>query len=73
MNNTRANVEERAIRLGLEYVQIDGIPEGFSFKRPDIHIGNAIHKGEYVLYVPGKVQTIIRKTKEELLQAYERN
>lgn len=36
MKITRANVEEYAKRKGLELVEIDGIPEGFAWKEPDV-------------------------------------
>jgi hypothetical protein len=52
MKITRANVEVYAKKLGLEPVQIDGIPEGFSFKEPDLTIGDKTHKGRIIKFKP---------------------
>lgn len=52
MKITRANVAEYAQKCGLEPVQIDGIPEGFSFKQPGITVGSSFHEGEYIAFVP---------------------
>lgn len=52
MKITRADVQKWTEERGLEPVQIDGIPEGFSFKEPDIKIGDTLHEGDYVAYVP---------------------
>lgn len=52
MKITRANVADYAEKHGLEPVQIDGIPEGFSFKEPDITIGDIEHKGRIIRFKP---------------------
>lgn len=52
MKITRANVEEYSRKRGLEPRQIDGIPEGFSFKEPDITIGNSEIKGRIIKFKP---------------------
>ncbi len=52
MKITLANVADFAKSRGLEPVQIDGIPELFSFKEPDIMIGDLLHEGDYVAFVP---------------------
>ncbi len=52
MKITRANVEEYANKHGLEPIQIDEIPEGFSFKEPDVKIGKATHKGRIIKFKP---------------------
>lgn len=52
MKITRANVEQYAKEKGYEPVQIDGIPEGFSFIEPDITIGDILHKGRIVKFKP---------------------
>lgn len=72
MNNTRANVLELASKAGLEPVQIDGIPEGFSFKQPDITISNVFHKGKYVAFIPHAPtgETVSTYTVQELLVIY---
>lgn len=51
---TRANVEEFAKAKGYEPVQIDGIPEGFSWVEPDITIGGQFIKGRTVIFEPLK-------------------
>lgn len=52
MKATRANVEEYAKNKGYEPVQIDGIPEGFSWKEPDITIGDVHIEGRIVKFQP---------------------
>lgn len=52
MRITRANVEKYAQEHGLEPIQIDGVPEGFSFKEPDIQIGKKIIKGRIIKFKP---------------------
>lgn len=52
MKITRAQVRTWAEERGLGPIQIDGIPEGFSFKEPDINIGGVEHAGKYVAYIP---------------------
>ncbi len=52
MKWTRVSVAAYAAVKGLEPVQIDGVPEGFSFIEPDITIGDAIHKGRTVIFKP---------------------
>lgn len=75
MKITRANVMVYAAAKGYEPVQIDGIPEGFSFKEPDIEIGGKVHEGQYVAFVPLKdwAEEMHRLTAESasaLLTAY---
>lgn len=52
MKITRANLELYAQSKGLEPVQIDGIPEGFSFVEPDITIKGITHKGRIIKFKP---------------------
>lgn len=52
MKITRANVEKYAEEKGLEPIQIDGMPEGFSFIEPDITIGEITHSGRLLAFVP---------------------
>lgn len=54
MKATRANVEAYAKEKGLEPVQIDGIPEGFSYKAPDVIIGDKNYEGTYIVIYPGE-------------------
>lgn len=54
MMMTRANVEAYANKHGLSPVQIDGIPEGFSWIEPDIKIGSVTHKGRIIKFSPLK-------------------
>ncbi len=49
---TKANVERYAISKGLEPLQINGIPEGFSWREPDITINKEFHKGRTVKFQP---------------------
>lgn len=52
MKITRANVAEYAKDKGLEPIQIDGIPEGFSFIAPDLQIANVLHSGQFFAFIP---------------------
>lgn len=54
MKITHVNIAEYAEQHGLTPVQVDGIPEGFSFKEPDIEIGGIEHEGQYVAFLPLK-------------------
>lgn len=49
---TRANVEQYAKEKGLEPIQIDRIPEGFSWQEPDIKIGDKEIKGRIIKFKP---------------------
>ena len=51
---TRWSVEVYAKKRGYEPVQIDGIPEGFSWIEPDVEIGGVLHKGRLVTFEPLK-------------------
>lgn len=67
----RARVAEYAIENGLTLVQIDGIPEGFSFKKPDVTIGNMKHEGKYIAFLPLSYGVSVEANSEEsLLEAY---
>lgn len=71
MKATRANVEVYAKEHGLVPVQVDSIPEGFSFQKPDITIGDMLHRGAYVAFVPNSELKMIRVEKpEDLLKEY---
>ena len=75
MKTTRASVEEFAKKKGYDPVQIDGIPEGFSWKAPDITIGGREHVGYFIAFVPlsedeGERSSVVSQTKEGLLEAY---
>lgn len=52
MKWTRANVEYYATQKGWEPVQIDGIPEGFSWKQPDITINGKDYEGRVFTFEP---------------------
>lgn len=75
MKITRANVEEYAKVHGLEPVQIDGIPEGFSFRSAGIQIGPKHYPGQWIAFVPlvewehGKIS---ENSEEDLLTTYKR-
>lgn len=75
MKWTRAYVEEYAKGRGLEPVQIDGIPEGFSFIGPDIQIGDVWHGGYFYAFIPNgdtenKETLIQEKSPFELLEKF---
>lgn len=75
MQNTLANLKQYAENASLESVQIDGIPEGFSYKVADVTIndaeGNPVeHKGPYVAFVPNAFGEIRAEKIEDLLTAY---
>lgn len=75
MKMTRAYVEDYTKNTGFEPVQIDGIPEGFSFKSPDLEIGGKTVKGKYIAFIPMKDSEqehhkVFGSTKEELLEVY---
>lgn len=52
MKITRANVQSYAEANGLEPIQIDGIPEGFSWKEPDITIAGNTYQGKIIEFKP---------------------
>lgn len=53
MTTTLAYIEEMVAHLDLTPVQIDGIPEGFSFQTPVLTISGKPHGGgDYVAYIP---------------------
>lgn len=70
MKHTRVNVEHEAKQKGLEPIQIDGIPEGFSFKAPDVQIGETLHKGQYVAFVPMTESVVWSYDMDKLLEFY---
>lgn len=74
MKITRADVEVWSKERGLESIQVDGIPEGFSFKEPDLNIGSRNYFGKYVAYIPLSNWTIIYSpTIEQLIKEYNQN
>ncbi len=52
MKTTRVSIEEMIVPLGLTPVQVDGIPEGFSYQTPVLTIGKRECGGDYVAYIP---------------------
>lgn len=52
MRVTRANVEKYAQEKGLHPVQINGIPEGFSFIEDPVTIGGLTYVGNYIGFIP---------------------
>ena len=69
MKATRESVEQLA--KDYEPIQVDGIPEGFSFKKPDITIGDKEHKGFYIAYLPlSENETVVAMNLHDLLKAY---
>lgn len=70
MTNTRSNVQSFALNEGYEPIQIDGIPEGFSFKMPDIQIGDSYHIGECIAFIPNSDVSINSYSIELLQEIY---
>lgn len=69
MKATRESVEQ--LTKEYEPIQIDGIPEGFSFKKPDITIGGKEHKGFYIAYLPlSEHETVVAMNVHDLLKVY---
>ncbi len=52
MKTTRANVEKYCLAKGYTLEQKDSIPEGFSWREPDLQIGDKLHKGRLVTFKP---------------------
>lgn len=73
MKRTRANVAEWALARSLEPVQIDGIPEGFSFREPEITINGKDSGGDLVAYVPLTEHAVYGKDELELLTEYKKH
>lgn len=70
-NCTRIRVEEYAHFNGLDNIQIDGIPEQFSFKEPDVTISDKFIKGQYVAFIPlSNWVTVKADTIHELKEKY---
>lgn len=68
---TRFNVEVYANEKGLQPLQIDGIPEGFSFIEPDITIGGVTHSGMMIAFIPNSEGVSVRSNDLiELLDSY---
>ena len=73
MKNTLYNVQEYAKKAGLTPIQIDGIPEGFSYKLPSITISGVAHEGNYIAFIPLKEdEDVTDKTVEGLLDKYKK-
>lgn len=72
MKNTAAMVRKDAEAKGLQPVQIDGIPEGFSYKEDDITIGDVKATGRYVAFVPfnNDEVRVYAESPEELIKQY---
>lgn len=75
MTTTCESVTLYANNNGLTSVQIDGIPEGFSFKKPDVQIGEIIYKGKYITFIPLSIdgKSVECDTEQDLLRAYKIN
>lgn len=70
MKHTLENIKGNVDAHGLEIVQIDGIPEGFSYRFPDITIGETTYPGHYLAFVPLTEKIIRAKTEEGLVENY---
>jgi len=64
----------KGLTNGLEPFQIDGIPEGFSFKYPS-YIINGIEVGNYfIAFIPlTEVSSVVAQTEKELLDLYNKS
>lgn len=71
MRYTRENVYQHYSR-GASPIQIDGIPEGFSFKYPDLIIGGKVHWGKFKAFVPLTDICLSADTIEELQDLYKK-
>jgi hypothetical protein len=69
MKWTRANVENYAKKMGLQLIQIDSIPEGFSFVGDEIRIGGVTYPGKYVGFIPLEDE-MIEASSEDSLKFY---
>ena len=67
---TRASVELDANDKGLEPVQVDGIPEGFSWKQPDVTVGDVLHVGKYVVYGPLGLDVVECRKQQDMVNIY---
>lgn len=73
MKVLKARVVEYIVERGLRSIQIDGIPEGFSFKEPDITIGGKDIIGDYIAFIPKSDWVVVKaKSTEELLKEYKK-
>lgn len=73
MKITKANVSKWATERGLIPVQLDGIPEGFSFKENDLTVGNVTNYGQYIAYVPlSDWETIYANSTKSLQDQYKK-
>lgn len=69
MNATRASIEK--FTRDLLPIQVDGIPEGFSFAKEGKTIGGVTYADSYVAFVPlQEIEPITAQTIEELLIKY---
>lgn len=68
--NTKASVAEMTKMLGHNPIQVDGIPEGFSFKQEDLTIGEVTYPGKYVVFLPLRAGSVDAETETDLLIKY---
>jgi len=77
MITTRASVERFIDGKGYDETQVQGIPDGFAFKKPDVTIGGVLHKGEYIVFMPLSEEVSMRAkditTLKGIFSTYERN
>lgn len=75
MKVTRSNVQKYAIEKGFHPIQVDGIPEGFSYESDGIHIGVNYFQGQKFAFIPLKdwSKGIVQENNtEDLLNSYTR-
>ncbi len=56
---------------GLTPIEIDGIPDGFAYKYPDVTIGGVTHEGLLIAYIPlSEFKMVSATTQQQLLELY---
>ena len=74
MKITKESVAEYATEHGLTPVQVDGIPEGFSWIEPDLTIGKELIVGRHVGFLPlrdwNEYHKVTAENAAELLTRY---
>lgn len=71
MITTLATVKEYTQKAGMEPVQIDGIPEGFSYQMKSMSVSGVQHEGKFIAFIPlSDDKYVMADTKEELLNKY---
>ncbi len=62
-----------ASKMGLTLVQINGIPEGFSYKKDGVTIGDITHPDSYIAFVPLTDKVVTATSIDDLTAEYRFN